>query len=272
MNKNETPTQSSNQQTSDTRAEDELRAIAKQIAELARSHHDESDMVVGLLDNASLLQLYSLVKQADDLAKLRDLKTSSARLSDLAVVLAAMFDSESAWQELIKELDKVRPVANRKFGQNNSKLVDDVISETIGHLRKDVKSRQHTPALRARLGIYSGRAKLSTWLHTIAINRVISELRRPPTPPCIPEFAAAPAIDGELQDALQHAIAKLAPADQVFARLLYVYSESQVDVAALLKMTPPAVTQRKDRILSELRTVMGAYAIDHGNQEGARNE
>lgn len=241
----------------DVPASQSLDEIASKVAEAARQHRFRSKAAEAFIDPAAMLQLQSLFQASDDLERIAELESIFPRIADLGVVLAALLNSESAWQTLLTELEQLKPYANKKYGAKLGTLVNDLIDDTVSHLSNEAGSRDHLPNFRSRLGSFSGRASLRTWLRTVALNRVVSELRRGNPDETI---GAACDLDGakerELDEAIRMAIEELPPSDQLFARLVFIFEESQVDIAELLGVTPAAVSQRKKRILDKMREIL----------------
>ncbi len=234
----------------DTLSENALELAATAIAACALSHCGEKAVNEQLLRSAAKLQLNTLVTDSASSPPWEELNKSPARTTDFSIVLAALLDSETAWRHVIDEVDSARALATTKFGKEFGSATDDVVDSIVDHLREEAPSRRHLPAIRARLATYRGSASLRTWLRTIILNK-LRDL--PSVTTELPEQVGAPSPKRDLQDEVQRAIERLPPADQVFTRLLHIYGEAQNDVAQLLKISPAAVSQRRKKIIDQLR-------------------
>lgn len=128
-------------------------------------------------------------------------------------------------------------------------------------------------------GRYEATAKFTTWLYTITRNLVFNELRRRKLRPTASLDAISESgessgmqfrdasvqspdvnlLTGELQAAIAAAIAEL-PETQRLAIVLRRYEELSYDeIAAVLKLTEPAVKSLLFRARAELRTRLSRY-------------
>lgn len=192
-----------------------------------------------------------------------DVMTSDDSASDDLAFARALSDGEAT---AVLEFDsKYRPVIRHAFNKAFARWrpsqpveADDYVQDCIGFLFDDQGRRLRT---------YSGRARFTTWLYTVALRyfqRQFSKLVRHrrgnvllslvPDPDTVtPEDHVAHV---QATSMLKQAVAKLPEQEQLCLKLFYVDGLNATEVALATGQSKSAVRMRKMRILDKLRGLL----------------
>ena len=193
---------------------------------------------------------------------------------------AGKFDDDSEDVRLMERVGRGDTEAFEKLVGRHQSLVLGTVARMLGS-NSDVEDIAQQVFVRVwkSAGRYVARAKFTTWLLKITRNLVFNEVRRLKRRAQVPlqsdpdaeelplpdEGVSAPdaaALEKELQEAVDQAIAQL-PEAQRMAVILRRYEEmSYEQIAAVLDLSVPAVKSVLFRARTELRERLGAYLRD----------
>ena len=131
-------------------------------------------------------------------------------------------------------------------------LAEDAAQETFIRIYKNVHR-------------FRGDARLSTWIHRIATNVCLTELKRrskAPQPVETPPRSAQAAPGSELRVSLSEILHRLEPRKQVAFYLCHVEGLSAAEIATVLQESRAAVLKRLQRARQEL-LAMWHQAVEH---------
>ena len=190
---------------------------------------------------------------------------------------AGKFEDDAEDVRLMQLVGRDDTAAFEKLIERHQALVLGTVARMLGS-NSDVEDIAQQVFVRVwkNAGRYVARAKFTTWLLKITRNLVFNELRRSKRRAHVPlqsdpdadelplreERVSAPdaaALEKELQQAVDHAIAQL-PEPQRMAVILRRYEEmSYEQIGAVLDLSVPAVKSVLFRARTELRERLEAY-------------
>ena len=190
---------------------------------------------------------------------------------------AGKFEDDAEDVRLMQLVGRDDTAAFEKLIERHQALVLGTVARMLGS-NSDVEDIAQQVFVRVwkNAGRYVARAKFTTWLLKITRNLVFNELRRSKRRAHVPlqsdpdadelplreERVSAPdaaALEKELQQAVDHAIAQL-PETQRMAVILRRYEEmSYEQIGAVLDLSVPAVKSVLFRARTELRERLEAY-------------
>lgn len=217
--------------------------------------NDTEPIGEAVLSSATQLYLQTIRSRNHDGDHSMQLPSDLPRLDDCAVVIAALFHADSAWQEILQLAESHRGWLAKTYGESLGSVSDDVVNDAISHFQASGK-RSDVPNFRMRLASYQGKASLKSWIRTVLTNRILDQTRKPAMKE-LQENREALSMNDEIRAEIQAAIERLPPKQRVLCRLLFIYEEKQTDVAALMDVTPAAVSQAKAKLLAELKSILG---------------
>lgn len=188
-------------------------------------------------------------------------KTSPDELDELTLKRAQRGDDDACRALVVRYEKPVFALISRMVGVGRRELVEDLAQETF------------LAVFRSLAGFSAlGKAKLSTWVLTIASRRAVDELRknRPPTLPLLLGGADAPserrADDGarrnEIARAIQAAIADLAPAYRAAFLLREYHGLEYSEISVALDIDMGTVKSRLARARAALRAALAEVHDD----------
>ncbi len=176
--------------------------------------------------------------------------------------------SEGEAKAVLRFESRYRRVIRHAFGRAYARWrpevpveADDYVQDFIGFLFDD-RGR--------RLRSFSGRARFSSWLYTVALRyfqRALSKLARDRRSNAVLSLLPDPSPNdpqrlaemGQEHATLRQALGQLPEGDQLFVRLFYVERLNATEVARTLGKGTSAVRMRKMRILERLRELLGDH-------------
>jgi RNA polymerase sigma-70 factor (ECF subfamily) len=183
----------------------------------------------------------------------------SLHTADLALACGCAAGDEAAWEHFVREYRPAIYAAARAVTRSDAarELADSLYGQLFG---VDARGQQR----RSLFDYYHGRARLSTWLRSVLVQRHIDALRQAkrtvPLDDSVPEPAApipddpdAEANLGQEQRALDAAIAALEPRDRLRLRLYYGEALTLAKVGRALGEHEATVSRNLDRIRKAIR-------------------
>jgi RNA polymerase sigma-70 factor (ECF subfamily) len=189
------------------------------------------------------------------------------QVEERLVAQARRGDKQALTQLVEKHLQQIYRVALRMCGNTND--AEETLQETFLSAIKSLPQ-------------FEGRAQFSTWLYRIASNTCLMKRRREArepkmlpieiegsaeafvTPRLLEDWSALPlnvALDNELHDKLQEAIAALPPA----LRIIFIWRDleglSTAETAEILGISEGAVKVRLHRARQQLRAGISDYFV-----------
>ena len=178
---------------------------------------------------------------------------------DLALACGCAAGDEAAWEHFVREYRPAIYAAARAVTRSDAarELADSLYGQLFG---VDARGQQR----RSLFDYYHGRARLSTWLRSVLVQRHIDALRQAkrtvPLDESVPEPAAPipedPGGEANLaleQKALDAAIAALEPRDRLRLRLYYGEGLTLAKVGRALGEHEATVSRNLDRIRKTIR-------------------
>ena len=189
--------------------------------------------------------------------------TSENPASDDLAFARALSDGEAT---AVLEFDSTyRPVIRHAFSKAYARWrpdqpveADDYVQDCIGFLFDDQGRRLRT---------YSGRARFTTWLYTVALryfqrqfSRLVRERRSRVQLSLVPDVDSTTPEDevGRIESAaiVKDTVKSLPEQEQLLLKLFYVDGLNATDVALATGQSKSAVRMRKMRILDKLRVFL----------------
>jgi RNA polymerase sigma factor (sigma-70 family) len=178
---------------------------------------------------------------------------------DLALACACAAANEAAWEHFVKEYRPAIYAAARAVTRSDAarELADSLYGQLFG---VDARGQQR----RSLFDYYHGRARLSTWLRSVLVQRHVDALRQAkrtvpldesvpePTSP-VPEDPDEEANSALMQRQLDGAIEALDPRDRLRLRLYYGEGLTLAKVGRALGEHEATVSRNLDRIRKTIR-------------------
>ena len=167
--------------------------------------------------------------------------------ADLAARVVA-FDDRHAFAQLVRRHQSAVRSLLRRLCAGDAALADDLAQETFVRVWRGLRS-------------WRGGARLSTWLHRVAVNAWLSHARRAPPPiPPDPEEAPSGAAAVEARRDLERAFAGLREEERVAIALAYARDLTHEEAAEAAGWPLGTLKTHVARGKEKLRRMLGGDA------------
>jgi RNA polymerase sigma-70 factor, ECF subfamily len=187
----------------------------------------------------------------------------SLHVEDLALACACRAGHERAWEHFIRELRPSLYAAARGVvrGGSANDLVDSLFADLYGLTGRDGERRP-------LIAYYHGRARLTTWLRTVLVQRHVDAIRasartvpldedrpsRQPSPIATPVDPRAADRVALAQSAFDAAVARLDPRDRLRLRLYYGQDLTLARIGKVLGEHEATVSRKLEKTRGQLKT------------------